>query len=303
MKSRIQLTANTAPLLLIGSGLTQYVGAALAIVLFTQVTPAAVAWWRVAVAATVFILWRRPWRMRLSRVDWGRSALFGVVMTLMNVLFYEAISRIALGVAVSLEFLGPVAVAVMGSKHWTSRVAAVAALAGVVSISGFGVNVQDPKTALGIIFALGAGACWAGYIVLGQRIASQRSGIDSLAIGTLAGAVVFLPFCVTQIPKVVASPVLIGAVLGVGLLSTVVPYSLEALAMSKVHASVFALLTALLPATSLLVGAVALQQFPAWPSVAGLILISLAVAVASRDTTQGAQNAREVIENAEGISD
>lgn len=271
-----------AQLFIVGSALVQYIGAAIAVGLFDAMSPASVAWWRVTVAAVVMALWRRPWREGLGWSDLWRSGLFGLVLTSMNISFYEAISRLPLGVAVSLEFLGPVTVAVVRGRGVAPRVAAVLALAGVVSISGFGLDVGAPGVGVGIAWILAAAALWAGYIVLGQRIAQTRSGVTNLALGCAAGSLVLAPVLAPGGVGVFGSWSLALAVLGVGVLSTVLPYSLEALAMSRLSAATFALFTALLPATSALVGVVMLRQVPgAWEFV-GLALISVAVWVASR---------------------
>lgn len=271
-----------AQLFIVGSALVQYIGAAIAVGLFDAMSPASVAWWRVTVAAVVMALWRRPWREGLGWSDLWRSGLFGLVLTAMNISFYEAISRLPLGVAVSLEFLGPVTVAVVRGRGVAPRVAAFLALAGVVSISGFGLDVRAPGVVVGIAWILAAAALWAGYIVLGQRIAQTRSGVTNLALGCAAGSLVLAPVLGPGGVGVFGSWSLALAVLGVGVLSTVLPYSLEALAMSRLSAATFALFTALLPATSALVGVVMLRQVPgAWEFV-GLALISVAVWVASR---------------------
>lgn len=265
-----------------GSGLTQYVGAAIAIGLFQVMGPASVAWWRMCVAAVVLIAWRRPWRAHLRWTDVAASAAFGIAITAMNVTFYEAIHLLPLGVAVSMEFVGPVAVAVARGHGLPPRIAAVLALAGVASIGGLGLDLHKPGTLTGIAWILAAAACWAVYILVGQRIAHQRSAIDNLAIGCAAGTVFFSPFLAPGGAPAFGSWALILSVIGVGLLSTVLPYSFEALAMTRLAAPVFALFTALLPATSTLVGAVILRQVPGPWEFAGLVLISVAVWLASR---------------------
>ncbi len=271
-----------APLFIIGSALTQYIGAAVAVGLFAVIPPASVAWWRVTIAALVLMAWRRPWRGGLTWSDLGRSAVFGICLAAMNVTFYEAIHLLPLGVVVPLEFLGPVVVAVIRGRGVSPRVAAVLALAGVVSIGGLGLDLRAPGVGVGIAWALVAGAMWGLYIVLGQRIASKRSGVTNLALGCTAGSLVFAPFLAAGGVQVFGSWKLAVAVIAVSVLSTVLPYSLEAVALSRLSAPTFALLTALLPATSALVGAVMLRQVPGPWEFVGLVLISIAVWVASR---------------------
>lgn len=234
------------------------------------------------VAAVVFLAWRRPWRDGLTWGDVARSGVFGVAMTAMNMTFYQAIGYLPLGVAVSLEFLGPVAVAVFRGRGWVPRVAAVLAFAGVASIGGLGIDLFDPSIRAGVAWILLAAAMWAVYIVLGQKIASERSGISNLAVGSTIGALVTAPLFVSGVPAVVSDWRILLALIGVAVLSTVLPYSLEALAMSRVSASTFALFAALLPATSTLVGAVMLRQIPGLGDLIGLVLISIAVALTTR---------------------
>ncbi|KAE8762410.1 EamA family transporter [Georgenia thermotolerans] len=271
-----------APALFMASGASQYLGAAIAVELFVLMPAATVAWWRVVVAAVFLLLWRRPWRTGWTRRDLAASALFGVVLAGMNLLFYGAIAHLPLGTAVSLEYLGPVVVAALGGRGARSRVAVVLALLGVVSISGLGVDWSAPGTALGVAFALAAGAAWAGYIVLGRRIATARSGLDSLAVGMAVGALVYAPLAAGTAGAALASPALALAVVGVGLLSSAVPYTVDQVALTRLSAPTFALLTALLPTTSLLVGLVVLRQVPSPGEILGLVLVSVAVALASR---------------------
>lgn len=287
-----------APVLFIGSGFTQYIGAAIAVSLFLLMPPYAVSWWRLSIAAVVLLLWRRPWRESLTWRELVTSGIFGVVMAGMNTTFYLAVAHLELGVAVSLEFVGPVLVAILTRRNWKTTLAALSAFAGVVLISGFGLSLQAPGVARGVAFALAAGALWAGYILLGRRIAATRSGVTSLAVGCAVASVVYLPLA--RLPRWPAADANIGEggaswvgpntavwvvailIILVGVLSTVLPYSLEQVALARVDAATFALLTSLLPATSLLTGAVMLGQFPEPASIAGLVFISFAVWLASQ---------------------
>lgn len=268
-------------LFIVGSGLIQYVGAAVAVVAFAAVEPASVAWWRAATGALVLCAWRRPWRDGLSRRDLAASTLFGVVLVAMNSSFYEAIARLPLGTAVSIEFVGPVTVAVLRGRGWAPRVAALLALAGVACIGGLGLDLSQGRVRAGLAWILAAALAWALYIVLGQRVASTRSGVTNLALGCFFGAVLFAPVLGPGALVALTDSGLLAAVVGVGLLSTVVPYSLEALALTRLPAATFALFTALLPASSAVVGALMLRQVPAPAELAGLVLVSVAVWIAS----------------------
>ncbi len=282
MPNRGAAAAVPAPLLFVGSGIFQYTGAGLAVVLFAVVGPAATAWWRLAIGAVFLLVIWRPWRQKWTSQQLLASAIFGLATGGMNILFYEAIARIPLGAAVSIEFLGPVAVAVLRGRGWPPRLAAILALVGIVSIGGWGLDVTDPQARVGALFALAAGALWSAYIVLGQRIASERSGVNSLAVGTAVAALVFAPFYAGTAFSMDFTWQMVLVVLGVGLLSTTVPYSLEALALQRLSPALFALLSALLPATSAIIGVVMLSQIPNPGELLGLCAISVAVWIAVR---------------------
>ncbi len=254
---------------------TQYLGAAIAVGLFAHLSALAVAWWRIALAALVLLAWRRPWRR--SREWWWQAAGFGLVLAAMNVSFYVAIEHLPLGTAVSIEFLGPVAVAALAGHGWWHRVAIVLAAAGVATISGLGLDWGRAGTGVGLVFAALAGALWGLYVVLGRRLAIRVNGLDALAVGMGAGAVVFAPLATTTI----ASRDLLAGLLAVALLSSVIPYVFDQINFGVLPAATFAILLALLPATALVVGLVTLGQVPSAGELGGLVLVSLAVALAN----------------------
>ena len=272
-----------APLVFVVSAFSQYLGAGLAVSLFSLMPSTTVAWWRLAVGATVLMALRCPWRRSWTPKALALAAAFGTATATMNVIFYAAISLLPLGTVVSLEFLGPVAVAAFTGRGWRPRCAAVLALLGVVSISGLGVDMGEPDQRMGVVLALAAGAAWAGYIFLGRRAASAGSGIDSLAVGMVFGALVYAPFAVGTAAGALASVRSTAKALGVGLLSTAVPYGLDQVVLKRLGTDTFALLSSLMPATSMLVGVVVLGQLPSGWEVTGLVLVSVAVALASAD--------------------
>ncbi|MDX5318286.1 MAG: EamA family transporter [Actinomycetes bacterium] len=269
--------AGAVSLFILGA-VTQYVGAALAVGLFETMPAPTVAWWRIAIAAVVLLAWRRP---RLPRGTWGAAALFGVVLAAMNVAFYIAIDHIPLGTAVSIEFVGPVTVAALAGSGWAQRAACAFAAGGVLTISGFGVDWGEPGTALGLAAALAAGTLWGLYVVLGKRLAGRVNGLDGLAVGMAAGAVAVAPFVATTAGAALAGPGLFALVAAVALLSSVVPYALDQVNFGVLPAATFAILLALLPATSLVVGAVMLRQVPTVGEAVGLALVSVAVVLAN----------------------
>ena len=272
-----------APLVFVVSAFSQYLGAGLAVSLFSLMPSTTVAWWRLVVGATVLIALRRPWRRGWTSKALVLAAAFGTATATMNVIFYAAISLLPLGTVVSLEFLGPVVVAAITGRGWRPRCAAVLALLGVVSISGLGVDLSEPSQRTGVVLALAAGVAWAGYILLGRRVASAGAGIDSLAVGMVFGALVYAPFAVGAAAGALTSVRSVVMALGVGLLSTAVPYGLDQVVLKRLGTDTFALLSSLMPATSMLVGAVVLGQLPSGWEVAGLVLVSVAVALASAD--------------------
>lgn len=267
-----------APALFVVSGIGQYVGAALAVGLFATLPAAGVGWARILAAAVVLLAWRRPWRMAWSWRDLRAAAVFGVVLALMNVTFYMAIERLPLGTAVAIEFVGPVTVAVLTGAGARERLGALLAAAGVVLLAGVTL-VQGADAVLGLVCILAAGACWGGYIVLGRRVALAGDGVTRLAVAMAAGAVVLAPVLAWFGAPAFGSWETAGLVVGVAVLSSVIPYAVEQSVMPRVSPAAFAVLLALLPATAALVGAVALHQLPGVGDVVGLVLVSVAIAL------------------------
>ncbi|ROS79198.1 DMT family transporter [Cellulomonas sp. PhB143] len=278
------LDAVPAPALFVVSGLTQYVGAAIAVGLFTVVGAPEVAWLRVVVAAVVLVAWRRPWRSRWTRRDLGWVCVFGVALAAMNVTFYVAIDHLPLGTAVAIEFLGPVSVAAVTGRGWRERGGIALAAVGVVLLAGVTLDsgLAHDDVVVGLAAILAAAACWAGYILLGRRVAVAGSGVTSLAVAMSAGAVVFAPLLAPGSAVVVTDPGLLAAVVGVGVLSSVVPYGLDQVILRRVSTATFSVLLALLPASATVVGAVALGQVPNGLELLGLALVSGAIALTGR---------------------
>lgn len=269
------------PLFFVAGAISQYIGAAVGVFLFETTDPAAVAWLRAGAAALVLIAWRRPWRLTWTRRGIAVAGGFGIVTVAMNVAFFEAIARIPLGTAVAIEFLGPVAVATLGSRRGRDIAAVVMVAAGVVLLAG----VQVDADLLGVGFALLAAALWAGYILLGKRVADAGAGLDSLAVGMAVAAVVLAPPLLSgqllSDATVFAEPRTWLLGLGIGVLSTAVPYALDQFVLTRISRARFALLLALLPATAALVGAVMLRQLPTPAEVAGIALVMAALIISA----------------------
>ena len=277
-----------APALFVASGLTQYLGAAVAIGLFTRVPPATVAWLRLVVGALVLLAWRRPWRRRWGRRELAAAAAFGVALGAMNVTFYLAIADLPLGTAVAIEFIGPVAVAALTGSGWRERVGIALAAAGVVTLAGVTLGLGPDGSATGLVWILAAAGCWAAYIVLGRRVAVRGDGVTTLGLAMAAGAVVLAPLVGAGAAPVLRAPDLALAVVAVALLSSVVPYGLEQVVLRRVSAATFAVLLATLPAAATVIGAVVLRQWPHPLDLVGLALVSGAIALTSRRAPEGA---------------
>jgi len=239
--------------LVLVAAVSPQLGAAFAVTLFDELGPAGAAFLRLAIAAIV--LWA-IWRPRLAG-DLRLAGAFGVALGLMNWSFYEAISRIPLGVAVTIEFAGPLLVAVIGSRRPLDVVWVALAAAGIVLLVDPGGGSVDP---VGVGFALAAAACWMAYIYLSKRTGASFPGGSGLALAMAVGALIVLPAGVIQAEGALAEPGLLGAALVVALASSVLPYSLELEALRRLPESVFGVLMSLDPAVAALVGFVALDQ-------------------------------------------
>lgn len=287
-----------APALFATSGITQYTGAALAVGLFAIMPPHTVAWARALVSAVVLLVLVRPWRSPWTTRTLVETSLFGVVLVVMNMLFYIAIRFLPLGAVVAIEFAGPALVAAWGSRTPRGRVAAALAVAGVASISLVGLRWEQAADGgavpllVGLGCAVGAGATWAWYMVLAGRIAAVRDGQASLAVGTTVATVLLAPVAVPWIgPLLRADAEVWLAVVGVGVLSSVIPYLLDQVAIVRLGTAAFALLNALLPATATIVGLIALQQRPTVGEIVGLVAISVAVGLTPRRRALGPDGA------------
>ena len=254
---------------------SQYLGAATAFELFDDLGPGTVALLRVAGAGAVLVVLRRSWRRHWSRIELAWTAAFGVALASMNLFFYFAIERVPLGNSVAIEFIGPIAVAAFGTRTWRSGWALTLAVAGVVTLAGF----APPEAQLGALFSLIAGALWAGYIILGHRVARSGLAVDGLGVGMLIGALVISPAGVGDLGTALGAPLLLAGGIAAGVLSNVVPYGIDQLVMQRLARARFALLQALLPVTATLIGLVWLSQVPSLREAAGIAAVIAAITV------------------------
>jgi inner membrane transporter RhtA len=238
--------------LVLAAAASPQVGAAFAVTLFDELGPSGAAFLRLAFAAIV--LWA-IWRPRLAG-DLRPAVAFGIALGLMNWSTYEAIDRIPLGVAVTIAFIGPLLVAVIGSRRPLDGVWIVLAAAGIVLFVDPGGGVD----AAGVSFALAAAACWMAYVYLSKRTGAAFAGGSGLALAMAVGALIVLPAGVIQAEGALAEPDLLGSALVVALASSVLPYSLELEALRRLPAAVFGVLMSLDPAVAALAGFVVLGQ-------------------------------------------
>ncbi len=259
------------------SAVFHYLGPAFAVLLFARVDVLGVAWLRIAAAAAVFALWRRPWRAwaALDRSGRGLLALWGAVLAVMNACFYVAIDRLPLATVAAIEFLPVVALAALGARTPRNAAALVAAVAGVYLLTG----VRLTGEPLGVVLAFANAGLFAAYIVLAHRVAERAalSGIDGLAAAMLVALVVVTPIGGAAALPALADPVALAAGIGVGLSSSVVPYVADQLAMARLARATYALLVSLLPATATVIGVVVLAQLPSPAELAGVALVVVGV--------------------------
>jgi inner membrane transporter RhtA len=265
------------------SAVFHYLGPAFAVLLFARVDALGVAWLRIASAAVVFALWRRPWR-HWRAVD--RRLLFGwaAVLAVMNSVFYLALERLPLGTVAAIEFLPVIVLAAFAVRTRRNLLALVAAVTGVYLLTDVRL-VADP---LGIAFAAANAVLFAVYIVLGHRVARTKevSGIDGLALSMLLAAVIALPIGVWDAVPAFTNVVTLAAAVGVGICSSVIPYVSDQLAMVRLPRATYALMVSLLPATATVIGIIVLTQIPTAPELTGVALVVAGVAV-HRDPSVG----------------
>ena len=262
-------------LLLIAMGSIQ-LGASFAKTLFQSVGASGAVALRTALATLMLVVVLRPWRTRVGGGSWQALAVYGVSLGVMNLLYYLALRTLPLGITVSIEFAGPLAVAVLSSRRaidflWIAL--AVAGLALLLPIGRSHGNV-DPA---GALFALGAGSCWALYIVFGQR-AGADYGPQAVALGSIIASVIVVPIGVAQAGAGLLSAAALPYGLAIALLSTALPYTLEMLALTRLPARTFGILMSIEPVFGALVGWAMLHEqlsLVQWLAIALIILASI----------------------------
>jgi inner membrane transporter RhtA len=270
----------------VGSAIFHYLGPAFAVLLFARVEPLGVAWLRIASAAAVFALWRRPWHA-FARLDAGgrRTVVaMGAVLAAMNCCFYISIDRLPLGTVAAIEFLPVIALAAVGTRTTRNVIALAAAVCGVYLVT----DVRIAGEPLGVAFAFANAALFALYIVVAHRVAQSRqmSGINGLGAAMLIATLAVTPVGGWYVAPVLLDPVAVAAGVGVGISSSVIPYVCDQLAMARMTRATYSLMVSLLPATATVVGVIVLAQIPTSTEILGVGLVVAAVAV-HREGTVG----------------
>jgi len=258
-------------------------GAALAKGLFPALGATGTVGVRIGISAAILLAAFRPPLRRLNRAQWRAAVPYGLVLGLMNLVFYNALARIPMGLAVTVEFVGPLGVAVFGSRKAVDVV--------WVALAGAGIALITPWTAgsgvdpLGVALAFAAGGCWATYIVLGGRLSRVLPGGAAVATGMLVAAVAVVPFAAAAGGFAHLTPGRFAAGVGVALLSSAIPYTLEMIALKALPARTFGILMSLEPAVGALVGLVFLREVLSptqWLAVALVIAASAGSTITSR---------------------
>jgi inner membrane transporter RhtA len=267
-------------LVLVGILSVQF-GAGVAKDLFDEVAPTTMVWLRLVTSAVVLGAIARPALSGRSRSDWLVVLAFGASLGIMNWAIYQAFARIPLGVAVTLEFVGPLTLAVLGSRRVRDLLwVALAALG--VALLGFG---GGELTVAGVLFALLAGAMWASYILLSAQTGRRWPGFDGLALASVVATLLLTPFAVGTGGSDLADGriLLLGA--AVGLLSSVIPYSCELVALRSIRPAVFSVLMSLEPAAAALAGILVLGEFLSaeqWVAMACVVVASVGATRSAR---------------------
>jgi len=253
-------------------------GAAFAKSLFTLTDPTAVAWLRMAVAAGIFWLIARPRLTGRRWAEWRVVIGYGITLATMNWAIYQSFARIPIGLAVTIEFLGPLGVALFGSRRARDLVWVGLAAVGVALLGVFPTTVDW----IGVGFALLAGAAWAGYIVLSGPTGAAWEGVTGVSVGSLVGAAVFLVPGVLAGGTALWQPQVVLLAAAVGVLSSVIPYGLEMVARRRIPSGVFGILMSLEPAVAALAALLVLGEQLGWVEWVAMACVIVASAGSTR---------------------
>jgi inner membrane transporter RhtA len=269
----------------VGSAVFHYLGPSFAVLLFARVDVLGVAWLRIASAAVIFAIWRRPWRkfFVLDRAGQGLIVALGAVFAIMNACFYISIDRLPLATVAAIEFIGPIGLALLGARVGRNFAAVAAAAAGVYLLT----HVRFAGEPVGVAFAFANAGLFVAYIVLAHRVArrSEMGGVDGLAAAMLCSFVFVSPIGLSGASDAFSDPIALAAAAGVGVSSSVIPYVFDQLAMARLPRATYALLVALLPATATVIGVIVLRQLPSPVDLVGMALVMVGVALHRPDAS------------------
>ena len=257
-------------------------GASLAKTLFPVLGAQGTTAVRLILASVIMLAILRPWRTTFTASSLPIVLLYGIAVGGMNVLFYMAIERIPLGISVALEFTGPLAVALFHSRRLVDFIWIALAITGLALLIPMG-QTQDLDL-VGVAYALGAGVCWAAYIVFGQK-AGAHYGVQTSAWGVLIAAICIAPLGIAQAGTALLDPALIPAAIGLSVLSTALPFSLEMMAMTRIPARTFGTLMSMEPAVGALSGLLFLHEhlsLTQWLAILAIIMASAGAALTSQ---------------------
>lgn len=265
------------------SAAAQYTGAVIAVGLFDDLSPATVAWLRVLSAGIIItaLSWKH-FTPRWTRHDFVAAGAFGISTALMNLFFYLAIDRLPLGKGVTIEFIGPIAVAALRTRSPRNTAALLCAAAGVVVLGG----VEIGNEPLGLLFILLASVMWAGYIVIGSRVAMADRGIAGLGVGLIIGGLVITPFASSDAGIAFTHVDIFVAAVLVGVLSNAIGYGIDQSTLRRIPVRRFSVLLALLPVCAAIFGFLFLNQTPTSVDLAGMALVLIGVAIQERETIE-----------------
>ncbi|GAA6526734.1 EamA family transporter [Intrasporangium sp. DVR] len=273
----MRLDRSTAPLLVLGGVVSVQFGGALAATLVPRIGAVGSVMMRLAFAMVILCAVARPRLFGRSARAWATVVLFGLALAAMNTAFYSSLAYLPIGVAVTVEFLGPLALAAVLSRRPRDIAAVLAAGLGVALVSGATDATWGRFEPIGLFWAGAAGVMWAAYIVLSQRTGSLFDGLDGLAVALIVSTAVVTPFGLASVDA--WTPQIVGLGLGIAVLSSVLPYSLELMALRHLSQGVFGILLSLEPAVAALAGLIVLGQVLDAGQVLGLGLVVIASAM------------------------
>lgn len=258
-------------------------GASLAKSMFPLIGAQGTTTLRLIFASIIMLLILRPWRVRVTRNTLRNVIIYGMALGCMNFLFYMALQTVPIGIAVALEFTGPLAVAIFSSRRPIDFLWIALAIVGLLLLlpAGHGGQALDP---VGAAYALGAGVCWALYILFGQRAGAEH-GIQSAALGVVVAALFVAPIGIAHAGSALLTPALIPMALGVAVLSTALPYSLEMVALTRIPARTFGTLMSIEPAFGALSGLLFLGEvltITQWLAILAIITASVGTTLSMR---------------------